>query len=261
MSKKKNFLLLALFAFILFSCSKEEVENTGGEPGEPGEPVVIDKSGNRQTLGSWGPQLLTDSDYKSLHIEFGYVEGYKPEEDAIIMLKEFLEKRIYKPGGIEISLNELPSSNKAPFDRDDWESIEEEHRKKYNNDDELAVWVYFADGGKDDGNGNTTNAHGTAYKNTSIVIYAKKMYDDYSEYSLPMSLYQANVLGHEFGHLFGLVNRGITPVVDHKDPDNPTHCITENCLMASGKRYTVNDTEMFVMDDACLQDLRSIGGK
>ena len=68
-------------------------------------------------------------------------------------------------------------------------------------------------------------------------------------------------MAHEFGHLLGLVNGGINAVSDHSDPESPTHCITENCLMASSKTYSHNQQEMFDLDAAFIEDLRSIGGK
>lgn len=260
----KNFIVIILFSFIIFACSKDEIQDPEEEQevvDPPEEPVVVDKTNNRLTMGSWGSQLLTASEFKSMHIEIGYVEGYKPEDEALDMLKDFLEKRIHKPEGIEFSLKSLSSSNKAPFDRDDWESIEDENREIYNSGDKLAVWIYFADGGKDDGNGSTTGALGTAYKNTSIIIYDKKIDEVFDGSDIQNSLVQANMMAHEFGHLFGLVNGGITPVSEHSNPDSPTHCITQSCLMATNKTYPANQQEMWELDDSCISDLRSIGGK
>ena len=257
--KFKHLLVFPLLCTFFFSCSTDEV--TEEPTPEPEEPVVVDKSGNRQTTGTWGSEILTSSEYKSMHIEIGYVEGYKPADEALVMLKDFLQERVYKPDGIEISLKELPSSNKAPFDRADWESIEDENREHYNDGDELAIWIYYANGGKDDGNGGKTNAHGTSYKNTSIIIYTSEVYDSYSESHLPMALFEVNIIAHEFGHLFGLVNSGVTPLSEHADPNNPDHCVAENCLMAVGKNYSYDQSEIFDFDSACLEDLRSIGGK
>lgn len=261
MINQKKLFFFALFVFVIFSCSKEETQNIDEEVIDPEEPVVVDKTNNRHTTGTWGPQILTASEFKSLHIEIGYVDGYEPEEEALIMLKKFLQERVNKPNGIEFSLKSLSTSNKAPFDRSDWESIEDENRTRYNNDDELAVWIYFADGGKDDGNGGTTGALGTAYKNTSLIIYDKKIDEVFVSGNTRKALVQADMMAHEFGHLFGLVNYGITPVSDHENPQSSTHCVTENCLMAIGHRYASNQQGIFQLDNACIADLRSIGGK
>jgi hypothetical protein len=260
----KNFkllLFLSIFILSIYSCSEEEIPEIEEDIQEIEEPTVIDKSENRHQMGSWGPQILTDAEYKSLLIEIGYVEGFKPKDEALEKLKEFLEARVNKPDGINYVLHSVPSTNKAPFDREDWESIEDEYRENYNSEEELAIWIYFADGGKDDGNGGVANALGTAYKNTSMIIYSKELNDWYSDKNISIGLAEANIMGHEFGHLFGLVDEGISPVSNHTDPDNAGHCVTENCLMASGKNYSYNQQNMFLLDDYCIEDLRSIGGK
>lgn len=38
------------------------------------------------------------------------------------------------------------------------------------------------------------------------------------------SLLTSSVLGHEFGHILGLVNAGSTPQGDHQDTANGRHC-------------------------------------
>mgnify|MGYP001805083887 CR=1 FL=1 len=44
-------------------------------------------------------------------------------------------------------------------------------------------------------------------------------------------------LNHEFGHLFGLVNLGTTPVNDHEDPEADSHCVENPCLMRAELQF------------------------
>ena len=258
---------LVLITIFIFSCSKDEVapedepQEQQEQQEENEEPTEIDKSGNQLTTGASGPDLLTSEKFKSLHIEIGYVESFKPDDEAINLLIEFLEDRTYKPQGITFSMKSLQSSNQTPFDRSDWESIEDEHREKYNTENEIAVWIYFSDGKKDIGDGQTSSVKGTAYKNTSIIMYGESFNEFFEGSSLPKNMVIANTLRHEFGHLFGLVNLELEPTTNHEDPESSNHCTGENCLMKAVKVWQSSQPEIHSLDDACLKDLQSIGGK
>lgn len=267
---KQILVVFTIFSFIV-SCSKDEsnIPEKDEQQEQPENPDPdenpdneVDKTGNRLTMGVSGSELLTAENFKSIHLELAFVESYEPEEEAIELLKEFINERSYKPNGIKVTKRSLPSSNKAPFDRNDWESIEDENRQIYNDGDELAVWIYFADGGRDSGNGETTNSLGTAYKNTSIIIYEEQILDYINGAPIYKEIAEAVILRHEFGHLFGLVDNGITPITDHADGDPDSHhCTTEGCLMSTNKTYSYYQEEPFKLGGACIQDLQSIGGK
>ena len=251
-------LLLILFSTAFFySCSTDPADD--GE--DPVDPVAIDKTPNQQVTGSSGADLLDDTKYTSLIIDMVYVEGYAPEAESLEIFREFLEKRVNKPDGIEISLRSVPSSNRAPFNRTDWELIEDEHREFYNTEDRIAVWVYFADGSKEVA-GEVTSALGTAYKNTSIIIYEKQLREAANWDTSPgNAIYEASALAHEFGHLFGLVNIGAPLTSDHEDSEKATHCATEGCLMSSPTVYSTGQTEIWSFGENCIQDLQALGGK
>lgn len=254
----KRFFLLLLIASAAISCSKDSPE--GGEGG-------IDKSANLKVTGSSGSDLLSDMLYTSMNIEIVYAEGFKPEDEAINIFRNYLESRVYKPDGVTINLRSVESSGLSPFDEDDLRSVERNTRTAYNVGDEIAVWIYFADGKKIN-DSETKVTLGTAFRNTSIIIYGQTIKNFASKVNAPRkAIIEAATLNHEFGHLFGLVDLGIDPVSDHEDPENAAHCITSKCLMqasiefGSGVVDAINGNGVPNLDDACIQDLQSAGGK
>jgi len=258
MNKFKRVLIFFLFTTIIFSCSKEE----SNEP-ESG----VNRTANLKSLGSSASDLLSDATFTSLNIEIVYVEGNRPTEKGISLFKNFLQSRIYKPDGIEINLRGVNSSGKAPFSIEEIVDIEEDERTAYNAGDEIAVWIYFADGSNEDDT-NEKFVLGSAFRNTSMVIYERTIRNFANRTGTPdRGTIEAATLNHEFGHLFGLVDLGTSPVTDHEDPENEGHCIVESCLMrasiefASGIIDVIDGSGIPEFDDACIQDLQSIGGK
>ena len=258
MIKFQRFLILCLFASFAISCS---TDSPGGDEGG------IDRSANLKVTGSSGSDLLSDMLYTSMNIEIVYAEGFKPEDEAISIFRNYLESRVYKPDGVRINLRSVESSGLSPFDEEDLKNVEKNTRTAYNIGDEIAVWIYFADGKKIN-DSETKVTLGTAFRNTSIIIYGQTIKNFSSRVNAPKkAVIEAATLNHEFGHLFGLVDLGIEPVTDHEDPENSAHCITSKCLMqasiefGSGVLDAINGTGVPSLDDACIQDLQSAGGR
>ncbi len=249
----RNKLLLLLFCLVLLGCSKD--------------PAPSIKSPNLKTTGSSASDLLSADFYQSLHLEIVYVNGFKPSDEALDLLAGFLQKRTYKPGGITMDMRAVTSSGKAPFNIDEIADIEKSERKQYNAGDEIVVWVYFADG-NDEADDAQKKTLGSAFRNTSIVIYEKSIQDFASRVGAPdKRILEATTLEHEFGHLFGLVDLGAPLLSDHEDPENDHHCITSGCLMnaelefGSGIVDVINNSSIPDLKDACINDLQAAGGK
>lgn len=254
----KRFFILFLFASLVLSCSKDSPN---------GGPGGINRAANLKVTGSSGSDLLSDMLYTSMNIEVVYANGFKPEDEAIQIFKDYLKARVYKPDGITVNLRSVESSGLSPFDEEDLKSVELETRTAYSLGDEIAVWIYFADGKKID-DSDTKITLGTAFRNTSIILYGQTIQTFASKPNAPRkAVIEAATLNHEFGHLFGLVDLGIEPVSDHEDPDNKAHCIVNKCLMkasiefGSGVIDAIDGTGVPELDDACIQDLQSAGGK
>lgn len=259
MIRIKKLLPYLLFAILIASCTKDG-------PNDPGDGG-IDKSANLKLTGSSGEDLLSDMVFTSMNIEIVYVEGFRPTDEAITIFRNFIESRVYKPDGIQINLRSVESSAKTPFNEDDIKAVERDTRTLYNVGDEIAVWIYFADGEKEEDSDQSITL-GSAFRNTSIIIYEKTIKDFASRNGAPpKAIIEAATLNHEFGHLFGLVDLGINPVSEHEDPEKEGHCNIEDCLMrasiefGSGVINVIDGTGVPELDDACIQDLQSVGGK
>ncbi|WNH08013.1 hypothetical protein [Thalassobellus suaedae] len=181
----------------------------------------------------------------------------------------FLTNRTYKPDGIIIEKRAIPSPGKDVYSIEDIADIEKEQRKYYNTTDKIAVWAYFSDGKSDkDSEANNTVVLGTAYWNTSFVIYEETIKNlSNSPLEPSRSLLETTVINHEFGHIFGLTNLGTNLQSNHEDEDHPKHCNVENCLMYWATESAVNISNMANMssasqlDSQCLADLKANGGK
>lgn len=249
--------LLGVITFLLFaaSCSTDSPS---------------DHSANLKSVGDSANALLSDDQFTSMNIEIVYVEGYAPSTSAIAGFKSFLQERVYKPDGITISMRPVSSSGKAPFSIQEIGDIEQKNRSTYNTGDEIAVFIYFADGSNEDDDSKKEVVLGSAFRNTSIVVYEKTIENFAAKANAPSkSVLENAVLDHEFGHLFGLVDMGSEPQSDHldSDPDHKGHCNVPGCLMRSSLEFGTGVVDITsggsvpVLDAQCIADLQANGGK
>ena len=173
MTKITRLLLFFVCIAFVLSCSTESSDNPADK-----------RAANLKVTGSSGSDLLSDMEYTSMNIEIVYAEGYRPTDEAVSRFQSFLEARTYKPDGINITLRSAASSNRSPFNEDDIKAVERETRTLYNVGDEIAVWIYFADGEKDEDKENTITL-GSAFRNTSIIVYGKTIRDFASRSGAP----------------------------------------------------------------------------
>ncbi|MCF4100957.1 hypothetical protein L1I30_04685 [Gillisia sp. M10.2A] len=252
-----------LVAFLLISlsigCSTDSTSDGSSEP-------TIDKSGNLKALGASAEELLSDIKFTSITIEMVYVTGFKPSQKTIDNLKSFLNTRTFKPDGVTISTRAIASSSLAPFTIQEIANIEKEERLVYNAGDEIAVFIYFADGSNEDDTDNKV-VLGSAYRNTSMVIYSKTIENVAARANAPeKSTIESTVVNHEFGHLFGLVDVGSPMQTDHKDSPEGSHCNVDGCLMTAnvqigGPLIDMIGSTVPDLDSFCIQDLQANGGK
>ncbi|WP_373056880.1 hypothetical protein [Zunongwangia sp. H14] len=253
-----NKLLVAFFLFTTtVSCTTGDDELSNR----------IDKSVNLRSLGDSAHDLLSDEKFSSINIEIAYVAGYAPDPGALEIFRNFLKTRTFKPDGIAIHVRPVESSGQAPFEIEEIVKIEKETRTAYNAGDEIAVFIYFADGSnKDDEDGKVIL--GSAYRNTSMVIYTKTIEEFVAKAgNLSTKTVEAAVLNHEFGHLLGLVDIGSDAQSDHADSDNDGHCTARGCLMRSSIEFgygianMLDDNGVPMLDFQCITDLQANGGR
>lgn len=258
---KKNSALLVLCSFLFVaSCSSDENSSSP-------QTVIVDKNLNKQQTGSSANDLLSDRKFKSLVREVVYVNGFEPTAAAITNFINFLNARTFKSGGITVVKRGIPSPGTAPYSTEEIVAIEDANRTKYNSGDQIAVFAFFADGKSDKDLGNSF-VLGTAYRNTSFVIYEQTLRGlSDSAFEPNRSVLETTVITHEFGHVLGLTNFGTAMQSNHEDTDNPKHCNNKSCLMywtfdlsaAIGSMGTSGNVPQ--LDAQCIADLRGNGGR
>ncbi|PKV49880.1 hypothetical protein ATE84_1919 [Aquimarina sp. MAR_2010_214] len=252
----KLIVYLLISSFILIGCSDDDDNNLA---------TNALQSGNKRPLGSSANDLLSATNFNSITIEIIAVQGFEPTTTAIQGFREFLQDRLFKPDGITITQRSIPSSGKAPFSIEEIAEIESTTRTLFNKEDDITVYVYFADGSKE----NDTNEQvtlGSAYLNTSMVIYEGTLRALSARPNSPsLDAIETATLNHEFSHLMGLVNIGTPLQSEHEDPDASNHCNVSSCLMEAAIEFGSGMMGMGdvipELDAQCIADLQANGGR
>ena len=250
---KKIIAAITLVFLVFTSCSKDDSENSSGG---------VVKSNNKKTLGTSAHDLLSQDTFDTMIIEVVYVEGFEPSATAISNFVSFLSSRVYKSGGIQIKKRSIPSPGNATYTNAQIIAIEDANRMYYNLDNQIAVWAFFADA-KSSTDTSTSVVLGTAYRNTSFVIYEntiKKLSGGL--YKPSTTVLETTVMSHEFGHILGLTNAGTALQSDHEDAAHKRHCNVTTCLMYwESESGNVLGGAIPQLDAQCIADLRANGGK
>ena len=255
----KKVLILFTFVGLIYACSGDDsVNNTDNE---------VNVFNNRQTTGSSANDILSDTKFTSIVVELVYVEGFEPTQTAVNNFVSFLASRVHKPNGIRVEKRAFPSLGQDIYEIEEIADIERNERQHYNIGDELAIWAYFSDGKSDNDEGNSF-VLGTAYWNTSFVIFQETLESLSNSPTEPnRSVLESTVINHEFGHILGLTNSGTPLQSDHEDEENPGHCDVESCLMfweseLNSAVGNIMGTGLAPeLDAQCIADLQANGGK
>ncbi|MGB5170079.1 MAG: hypothetical protein WBN11_09810 [Eudoraea sp.] len=259
---KKIYFLL--FMGLVLSCANDDNTN----------PEEVIKSANLLATGASANDILSNTSFTKLHVELAYVVGFRPTDQTISNLETFLNERTFK-NEIEINLRPLNSPEEESLTITQIVELESENRTEYNFDDTLAIYIYFADAPSDgDEPDEGVVTLGASYRNTSMVIHEVTLREFATRSSLiSLTDIESATLMHEFGHLFGLVDLGTTPVNNHVDPDSPSHCNEEVCLMRAELEFGMGMMGLLEksrqakgapipgLDAECILDLQNNGGK
>lgn len=249
----KAFLPIFLIAILFSACSKTETYVNN--------PNVPDYLHNRP-VGASANELLASTKYTSLKIEVQYMTGFQPDAAALNHLQATLQGLLNKPSGITIITKEIPASANLSLSVNDVISIEKNNRTAFTNGSELAVYILYTNGNYTD-----NNVLGIAYKNTSAVLFGKKINDNSGGFGQAnRTKLVATVAEHELGHLLGLVDLGSPMQTAHNDAAHGSHCSNSSCLMY----YASETSDIFgflitgnipSFDANCRADLQANGGK
>ncbi len=244
---------------ILASCASDDTSDIIDGPGNNG-------NANFRNTGASAEELLRDDTYNQLEVELIYVNGIRPETASIDNLKSFLQQRLNKSGGINFVEKDITDNTGANYTIEEVSDLEEANRGSYTRDNIIAVSIIFADKPNEKDEGNSV-VLGTAYRNTSLVIYQNTVERFSGGLGQPSRInLETTVYNHEFGHLMGLVNLGTPLQSTHEDPSNKNHCNVEGCLMffeinGGNVLNMMNMTSIPQLDAQCIADLQANGGK
>ena len=266
----KRIKLLLIFAGVtlFLSCSKDDGPNPPEEQGP-------DISANLLATGESAHDLLANTNFSNLLIEIAYVQGFRPNQEAMDNFEDFLRDRTFKET-ITIQYRELQSPGETTLTLQEVADLETENRTAYNQGDTLAIYIYFADAPSDTDNAEMNLVTlGSVYRNTSMVIYETTVRDVATQSALiTVEDVEEAVLAHESGHLFGLVNLGSPMVNPHEDSSSNNHCNVDGCLMraeiefGSGMMGILESRALAGkgmaipgLDAHCIADLQANGGQ
>ncbi len=246
---------------ILFSCiicvlgCRKTFNPYADNPGDP------DYFYNRP-VGASANELLSDTKYKSLKIEIQYMTGFEPSATSVTHLQNILSGLLNKPSGISIVTKEIPVASSAVLSIDQIYEIERANRSVFTTGDQLGVYLLITNGSFTD-----NGVLGAAYRNSSMVLFGKKIKDNSGGLGQPSrTKLESTVIEHEFGHVLGLVGIGSPMQSNHNDAAHNNHCNNSECLMY----YSADTNEILgflitgnipSFDANCLGDLHANGGK
>src|SRR6266516_3657609 len=197
--------LSALLFVNLLSCQKTKTVFLN----EPDAPDYL----HNRAVGASANEILSSSKYSSLRIEIQYMPGYAPDANAINQLQSFLNNYVNKPGGVSIVTKQINASGSASLNLDQVRKIEETNRTVFTDGSQIALYILYTDGNYTD-----NNVIGLAYRNTSIAVFGKTVYDNSGGIGqTSRTKLEATVGEHELGHLMGLVNLGSPMQTNHED--------------------------------------------
>jgi len=252
MTAKIKLLFLLVLGFIVNSCSKKDTVSG----------LITGNTENTKAVGASANELLSAAKYTSINLEIQYMPGYQPDATSINNLVNFINSLANKPAGINITQTQVASGGKTVYSLDDVAVLEKANRKVYNSGSQIAVNLLYLDGTYTE-----DNVLGFAYRNTSLCIFAKKVWESSGALGqVSRTKLESTILQHELSHLFGLVNLGSTMQAAHEDAAHEKHCSNTTCLMyyqtqTTGIMGTLMNGAIPSLDANCKADLKANGGK
>ncbi len=209
--------------------------------------------------------FLSNKQFTKLEIEVDYMQGYKPTEQALNGLEEFLESRLHKVSVSVMEPTQISAAGRATYTANQIRELESKHRNSFTHDSTLSAYMLIVDSQFEQ-----ENVLGIAYYNTSSAFFGGT-YDEVSGgFNQPSRERTESIsFRHEFGHLLGLVNiagSGTNMQTNHQDTKHGHHCDNNNCLMY----YAMENASLFdqflggsipELDANCIADLQANGGK
>jgi hypothetical protein len=246
----KKILLFTCLTLLFFSCKKVATD-----------PGSLPNAYSDQKLGASANDMLGGGKYTTLNVQVQYMPGYALDPAVVTAVTDYLSGICNKPGGVTITQSQI-AANGDTLTVDKVAVLEQQNRTAYTGGATISLYVMVTDGYD-----TAKTVLGFAYRNTSICLFGKSVFDHsggFGEVSR-VSL-ETSVLEHELGHIMGLVNLGTPMVVFHQDTLHNNHCTNARCLMhwaiETQSAYNITHPNSVPgLDSNCRNDLRANGGK
>ncbi|MDP2087897.1 MAG: membrane metalloprotease [Flavobacteriaceae bacterium] len=254
----KNILKGILLICLLISCTKDD--NPDQDSNNPANYPYL------QQVGYSAKDILSSTTFSNIYIEVMYVDGFKPSDQALNNLRNFINQRTFK-STVTIEKKLISTPTAAAYSINDIRKIEDDNRSKFSSGNQIVIVALFLNGESSNNSGNSV-VLGTAYRNTSFVIFEESIHSfSNSPFKPAREVLESAVILHEFCHLLGLVNLGTAMVNNHEDSAHSAHCTTQNCLMyykvenGNGVIDMISGGQIPQLDSFCIGDLKANGGK
>lgn len=220
----------------------------------------------KQAVGYSANDILSGNNFQEIEIELMYIDGYKPEQRSINNVVDFIKNKTYKTT-ITVTPRVIQKTNSNTYSITDIKTLEDNNRVRFTQDGKITIAALFVNGASSSNNGNNI-VLGTAYRNTSFVMYQETIQGlSDSPFETNRVTLETSVMLHEICHLLGLVNVGTNMVKNHQDSNHGAHCNVDSCLMyyALENGNTISNTltgdQIPKLDPLCIQDLQANGGR
>src|SRR6476659_6146732 len=157
----KKIIYILFIVFTTVQCTKESTSPTGNQPINALNILSVGKSAH---------DLLSTDTYSSLLIEIQYMPGMELLPESVNNLLNFLKTYLDKSGGITITQQQVTSFAADTVSLRQVVDFETANRSLYTKDNVISVYILVSDA-----QNSSSLVLGTAYLNTSIVLYEKSI--------------------------------------------------------------------------------------
>ncbi len=219
--------------------------------------------------GEFAADFIRRSRFTKLLVEIDYAIGHAPAASVLTLLRERLEDRCDKPGGVTVVLDDpipLSQFKTTPQNVSDIEALENAHRDNFAdaNTQTAVLYIILVKGTSDIAGGGSSQVLAITYHGSSIALFT-----DVAETGHSIGETTAEVEGaalvHEAGHALGLVDGGCPMVFPHEDNAHSGHDASPDSVMywliqIDPISPNIGDADFALFGDNCELDIAAAGG-
>lgn len=205
--------------------------------------------------GSAAAAFVGPAVHGTLRVEIDHVQGRRPSDAALALLRQRLEERTDHPGGVEVVVDDvLAPTERAEHTLEHVRALSAVHRDGWPTDEVGVIHVLYLDGAAASSLGD--HLLGAAFGPASVVLFPDAIAASVGGAGRRAVDVEVWTLVHEAGHVLGLVGLGAPQVVAHAEAYRPGHCNQPGCVMGWSADERATD-----FCPRCRDDLRAMGGR